>query len=181
MTGIDEGKLRALLDKQAIAEVLYRYCRASDRADEALMRDCFHPGSTHRHGRFAGTSEDFVTFAMKIIAGSIRTKHLLTNVLVELDGDVAFSESHYFAYHRRLNAETGVEEDNFSGGRYLDRFERRAGRWKIVERVGLMDFERHDPATDRNFGKLLPEQRSGRYPDDELYRRFTLDAVHPRS
>src|SRR5215467_3176030 len=98
MTALDE-----LLDKQAITEVLYRYCRGCDRADEALLRSCFHPGSLHRHGGFEGTSADFATLAMKIIAGTRVCKHMLTNVLIELRGDRASSESHYFAYHRQVD------------------------------------------------------------------------------
>jgi len=172
MTSSGRTPLEALLDKQAITEVLYRYARACDRADEALMRACFHPGSIHRHGRYEGTSAEFVTFAMKIIRTAKATKHVITNPLIEFDGDGALSECHYLAYHRIPNAESGAEEDNFSGGRYLDRFERRGGVWKIVERVGLLDFERFDPPAERNFAKLLPAQRSGRCPEDELYTRF---------
>jgi 3-phenylpropionate/cinnamic acid dioxygenase small subunit len=172
MTGLDRTALEGLLDKQAITEVLYRYARACDRADEGLMRSCFHPGSLHRHGRYQGTSAEFVTFAMKIISGSKRTKHLISNPLIEFEGDAALSECHYLAYHRLANAGTGAEEDNFSGGRFLDRFERRGGVWKIVERVGLLDFERFDSSTERTFPNLLPAQLSRRFPEDELYARF---------
>jgi len=172
MTSLDRTPLEGLLDKQAITEVLYRYARACDRADETLMRGCFHPGSIHRHGRYQGTSTEFVTLAMTIIRTATRTKHLVTNPLIEFEGGAALSECHYLAYHRIPNAETGAEEDNFSGGRYLDRFERRGGVWKIAERVGLLDFERFDSAAERNFAGLLPAQRSCRYPEDELYTRF---------
>jgi hypothetical protein len=178
MTNTTEGLLRSLLDKQAITEVLYRYCRACDRADEAALRECFHPGSVHRHGGFSGTSADFITFAMKIISASKMTKHLLTNVLIELDVDVATSESHYFAYHRLAGKPPDAEVDNFSGGRYLDRFERRQGVWKMVERLGLLDFERFDPATDRNFYEKPRAQLSRAYPEDPLFTHFALGA-HP--
>jgi hypothetical protein len=159
-----------LLDKQAITEVLYRYCRGCDRAEEAAIRSCFHPGSLHRHGGFEGTSADFTVLAMKIILGTRRTKHLLTNVLIELQGAAAYSESHYFAYHRQVNPGTGAEQDYFSGGRYLDRFEKRDGAWKIAQRVGLIDFERHE-APDPD-SKLPPSLLSQRYPEDDLYRSF---------
>jgi SnoaL-like protein len=172
MTNATFTPLEALVAKQAITEVLYRYARACDRADESLMRGCFHPGSLHRHGRFQGTSTEFVTVAMKIIRTAQMTKHLITNPLIEFAGDAALSECHYLAYHRIRNAETDSGEDNFSGGRYLDRFERRGGEWKIVERVGLLDFERFDPPAERDFAKLLPMQRSRRFPEDDLYARF---------
>lgn len=169
--------LDELLDKQAITEVLYCYCRGCDRADEAALRTCFHPDSQHRHGGFTGTSADFATLAMRIISGTRLTKHLLTNVLIELQGDVANSESHYFAYHRQVDPKTAVERDYFTGGRYLDRFERRGGVWKIVQRVGLIDFERHEPADPES--RVPDSQRSQRFPDDELYRSFLFGRKDP--
>jgi len=162
--------LQQLLDKQAIAEVLYGYCRGCDRADEAALRASFHPESRHRHGGFVGSSTDFVTLAMRIIHGTKRAKHLLTNVMIELRGDQALSESHYFAYHRQVDAHSGAEQDYFTGGRFLDRFERRSEQWKIIERVGLIDFEQHLPADAQS--QLTEPVLSQRYPADELYRRF---------
>jgi SnoaL-like domain len=164
-----DAALQGLLDKQAIAEVLHRYARGCDRADEALLRSCFHPESSHRHGAFAGTSADFCTLAMNIILGTRLEKHQVSNVLVELDGDRAVVESHYVAYHRQVNRSTSEEEDMFSGGRFIDRFERRNGAWRIAARVGLIDYERFDPVTERGVRSLAPALRSRRQPDDELY------------
>jgi hypothetical protein len=172
-TGPTRSPIETLLDKQAITEVLYRYCRGCDRGDESALRACFLPDSTHRHGGFEGKSGDFCTLAMKIISAATVSKHLLTNVLIEFDGpELAFSESHYYAYHRQTNRKTGATEDEFSGGRYLDRFERRDGVWKIAERVGLIDWERYEAPAERHIGRLQPAARGQRWPEDELYRRF---------
>lgn len=164
--------IQELLDKQAITEVLYRYARSCDRADEDMMRSCFHPDSRHRHGRFDGTSSDFVGFAMEIILGVKLERHLMTNVMIELDGDTAVTECYYLAYHRQSDPETGEDEDYWNGGRFIDRFERRNGEWRIAERIGLMDFDRFDPVKDRYVSDLDPGARSHRQPDDELYRRL---------
>lgn len=166
----DTRALQGLLDKQAIAEVLYRYARACDRADEALLRSCFHPDATNRHGRFDGSAADFCTFAMKIVHSNKREKHTMSNVMVELDGDVAISECHYVAYHRRVDRETGAEEDYLNGGRFIDRFERRGGEWRIAARVGLVDYERFDPVTERGFSQLADAQTGRHAPEDDLYR-----------
>jgi hypothetical protein len=166
--------VQALLDRQAITEVLYHYCRACDRADEVLLRSCFHPGSQHRHGGFTGLSDNFCTMAMRIIGTATVTKHVLTNVQIELDANVAMTEAYYHAYHRTVNRHTGMEEDNFSGGRYLDRFERRDSRWRITQRVGLIDFERFDVPTDRGLQSLPIAARSRRWPDDELYQVLSV-------
>jgi hypothetical protein len=164
-----DAALRSLLDKQAIAEVLCRYARACDRADEGLLRSCFHTDSTHRHGGFEGSSVDFCTLAMKIILATKLEKHLVSNVLIELDGDLAIAESHYVAYHRQVNQRTGEEEDMFSGGRFIDRFERRSGEWRIGQRIGLIDYERFDPIAERGFRHLTAAQKSQRQPEDALY------------
>jgi len=161
--------IQQLLDKQAITEVLYRYARSCDRADEELMHSCFHADSTHRHGRYDGPSRDFVGFAMGIIRGTKLERHQITNVMIELDGDTAFSECQYEAYHRQPNPDTGEDEDYFQGGRFIDRLERRDGEWRIAARIGLVDFERFDSIAERNVPKLPPLARSKRCPDDELY------------
>ena len=172
---MNDRDLQALLDRQAITEILYLYCRACDRADEVLLRSLFHADSKHRHGGFDGLSQDFAGFAMKIIARARVTKHVLTNVSIELDGDVAFTESHYSAYHRTVNRETGAEEDNFSGGRYLDRFERRDGRWKIAARIGLVDYEKFQAPGERGAAQLPPAARSRRLGEDALYELLGLE------
>jgi len=172
MQTTQDQALQQLLDKQAITEVLYRYARACDRADEEMMRSCFHPDSRHRHGRFDGSSSDFVDFAMKIILGVKLERHLMTNVQIELDGDKAVSECYYLAYHRQTDPETGADEDYLNGGRFIDHFERRNGEWRISQRIGLMDFERFDPVRERIVHLLDASARSHRQPDDELYQHM---------
>ena len=169
--------LAVLLDKQAITEVLYRYCRGCDRADEQTLRACFHPDSQHRHGGFTGSSADFCTLALQVVTPLKACKHMLSNVLIQVAGDVADSEAHYFAYQRQVNRKTGEEEDLLTGGRYIDRFERRDGAWRIASRIGLVDFERYQPPADRNLQALPADRKSGKFPDDELYRMLQPGSV----
>jgi hypothetical protein len=167
----DQRAIQELLDRQAITDVLHRYCRGCDRADEAALRACFHPDSTHRHGGFEGISQDFVTLAMGIVRPLRACKHQLGNVMIALHGHSATSECHYLAYQRMPRTD-GTEEDFFTGGRYLDRFERRDGVWRIVRRVGLIDFERFMPPADRTLWEGPAARRGGKYPDDPLYQEF---------
>ena len=164
--------IQTLLDRQAIVDVLHRYCRGCDRADEVALRSCFHPDATHRHGAFSGQSHEFVDLAMQIVMQLKMCKHMLSNVSIALDGDTAHAECHYLAYHRRVNADTGAEEDFFSGGRYLDRLERRDAVWRIAHRVGLLDFERYEHPADRTLWQAPPGQRSAKQPADPLYGEF---------
>ena len=50
------------------------------------------------------------------------TRHNICNELIELNGDIAYSESYLVAYHRVKH--DGREFDFLLGARYLDRFER---------------------------------------------------------
>ena len=161
--------LAALVAKQEITEVLFRYCRGCDRADEAALRACFHPGSIHSHGGFKGLSADFVERAMQIVRPLKSCTHMLTNVMIELSGDRAVSECHFLAHQRRGKTDGSGEEDMFLKGRYLDRFEKRGGAWKIVSRTGLHDFERVVEPADRTLAAAPAEQLGRKWPDDPLY------------
>ena len=45
-----DPELQALLDRQAIADVLNAYCRAIDRADLDLLAAAYHSDATEDHG-----------------------------------------------------------------------------------------------------------------------------------
>jgi hypothetical protein len=48
------ARLRTLLDRQEIADVVARYCRGIDRRDFDLVRACYHPDGADRHTGFSG-------------------------------------------------------------------------------------------------------------------------------
>lgn len=161
-------QLDRMVSRDQITELLYSYARSNDRVDEELLRACFWPESTHKHGGFDGTSTDFINFALKIIRGVKYTAHHISNVSVDVNGDRAFSECYYFAHHRRATKGGGGEEDAFFEGRYLDQHERRDGVWKIIRRRGLSDYSNVVPATTL-FASWPSGQHSLRHPDDEYY------------
>lgn len=178
--------MQQLEAKEAIRDVVYRYARAIDRMDEALLRSVFHPGSQHNHF-FEGPSSDpsrpstpaepgdFVAFAFGFLATCVRTHHQLGNTLIEFDGDEgARVETYFTAYHLmrpksdRLAGPGAYdsEMDYLVGGRYVDRFECRGGEWKIVSRTGLTDWMRLEPACSQGMGDLPAATVGQRAPDD---------------
>jgi hypothetical protein len=166
---LDELKSRA-----EITEVLLRYVRAIDRCDEALLRTCFHPDSRHRHGSFDGLSADFCGFAMTLCQQVVSTHHQLGPPAIELAGEVAFVETYFTSHHRfgEIPPPGGrPHEDRFMGGRYVDRFERRDGAWKIAERRGVNEWLRYEVASDRGFWDGPADQRGRRDRSDPVYRR----------
>ena len=53
MAAARDPEIQALLDKQAIREVVLRYCRGIDRLDREMVRDCYWPEAIDEHGSFA--------------------------------------------------------------------------------------------------------------------------------
>lgn len=142
-----EAEWRELLDKQACTELVYRLARAIDRCDEPLLRSLFHPDATDDHGVFHGTASDFADWVMPVLHGMRRTQHLIGNVLIDIDGDRASGESYFIAHHH-LPQESGPDVFMLAAGRYLDRFERRDGHWKIAHRQAAYDWNSAAPSTD---------------------------------
>ncbi|WP_375476543.1 nuclear transport factor 2 family protein [uncultured Jatrophihabitans sp.] len=142
MRALDERVLRELADRAEIHDVLLRYCRGADRLDAELIRSAYHPDAVDDHGKFLGSAGDFAEWVVGVMREtSISTQHTLPNVLIEFDGDVAGVETSFVAYHRKADpdAESGERIEVF-GGRYLDRFERRSGQWRIAERTVAHDW-----------------------------------------
>tara|TARA_A100001391_G_scaffold160929_3_gene119720 strand:- start:5278 stop:5856 length:579 start_codon:yes stop_codon:yes gene_type:complete len=130
-------------DRLAVTDILHRYCHALDRRDFGLMESCFHADATMDYASQAMTSDAFIGFA-RHMAGMLRwTVHQLSNFTISIEGDIARTESYVFAYHRipaeaegdyyfRLN---GQEQIALVTCRYIDRFEKRDGLWRIAHRV----------------------------------------------
>ena len=117
------GKIDDLLDKQEIMELSYRYSRACDRLDADLMAAVYWPDGTDDHGAFKGTAPDYVDWVMDFVGQWESTHHDNTNILIDLDGDVAFGEVHWTGLYRYYI--DGVLHDHLAVGRYLDRYEKR--------------------------------------------------------
>ena len=158
-----------LADIRRIREVVLGYCRGIDRLDPTLVRATFHPDAVVDYGVFKGPAAQFadavVPFMRRRYAG---TMHNITNDVVEVAGDIAHTEFYFVAYHR-LDEGSGRELETFAG-RYVDRFERRDGSWRVVHRVVVHEWSNRRPLGEGfpgadQFAKPRPA------PDDEAYRR----------
>ena len=136
--------LADLLDIQAIRDVVMRYSRGADRCDRELLASVFHDDATLEYGTFFRGSAlayiDQVLHALR--TDSFATQHTVSNVLVELDGDQAYVEAYAVAYHHRTGTRRPEESGRLDlwGGRYVDRFERRSGEWRIANRNCVIDW-----------------------------------------
>ncbi|MBI1182224.1 MAG: nuclear transport factor 2 family protein [Alphaproteobacteria bacterium] len=168
-----DSRFEALLARQEIAELSYRYSRACDRLDRELLTSVYWPDGTDDHGAFAGSAPDYVDWVMGLLAGWVAVHHDNGNILIELEGDTAFGEVHWTGYYSYEI--DGRLHDQLAVGRYLDRYERRSGEWRILHRTCVSDWSRVEPALDwrKGRGRLV----GARKPDDLLYRHRQLGIV----
>ena len=133
-----EQKLRQLVDRQEIHDVIIRYCRGVDRLDRELILSAYHPDAIDDHGLFVGRAEEFADhFGAFHDSQQSATQHIITNHFCELDGDTAHCETYWlFAAMNREGPALSL-----GGGRYIDRMERRNGRWAIAQRKCLYDWQ----------------------------------------
>lgn len=118
--------LEELSAKQEITELLYRYCRGIDRLDWDLVRSCYHNDAFDDHGLVRGGVDEFVAFFTEMLTPMIATTHMLGNILITLDGDLAGCESQILAWHRIPADDENPVRDLTAQARYVDRIERQA-------------------------------------------------------
>jgi hypothetical protein len=130
-------RVTRLEDRAEIRECMMRYARGMDRRDRELLRSAYHDGAVDDHVGFIGEVDDFIDWAFAYHSTQTRYQHYLLNHSVELNGDEAHAETYY------LFVGTDREPANHvtvSGGRYVDRLERRDGRWAIAVRVCVVEW-----------------------------------------
>lgn len=129
-----------LKDREAIKEVIYRYCRAVDRLDMKMLRSVYHDDATQRHPDFYGSPDDFVKYVEHNLKALWRSQHSISNLSIELDGDKAYVECYARALH--LGHIDPPPDSHFPAGwvnvgyyRYIDILQKREGVWKILDRT----------------------------------------------
>ena len=130
--------LEEVVAKQAISELGCRYARGVDRGDPEIIRSAFHDDAAIVSGAFNGPAEEFATAIGELLdETSVRVAHTVTNHWIDIDGDNAVGESYVVAFQ---GTKGDAPQDVMTGGRYIDRYERRNGEWKISHRTFVMDW-----------------------------------------
>jgi SnoaL-like domain len=152
MTNPDEqrARLKELSDRALISHVLLKYVRGVDRRDWDLVRSCYHDDAFQDHGAYAGDLNGLIAWSQKWHADIPVTMHVISNILIEINGSVAVAES-YLVVHQMQPDESGQLLYSVAGCRYIDRFEYRDGHgWRIAKRIVPLVFTRPlDPAGDQ--------------------------------
>ena len=175
--------VQKLIDRAAIQDALARYARGIDRRNWDCLLSAFHPGALVDQGDYKGTIEAMVETMKTRHAAIGQAAHLIANCLIEFDSpDGAVVETYFLALLRSGTFPSEMRRallgdraslpgkiDLRSLGRYVDRFEKRAGEWRIARRVCV---------AETNTGDLEPPERTfstnwveaSRDPDDALWR-----------
>ena len=157
-------------DRQEIVDCLLRYTRGVDRHDKALMMSAYHPDAWDEHGVAEGDPEQFCSWALGW-HGEHQTKHqhIITNHTIDLAGDVAHGETYYTFW-----GENREGPPQISFGRYIDRFEKRDGRWAIAHRVCVNELSANlEPMA-------IPEEWAERIFSTGPSRRDKMDVSYQR-
>jgi SnoaL-like protein len=160
--GTMDETLNRLLAESEIRKQLTNYCRSMDRCDMALGKAVFHPGTQVDYGTmYQGSAEGFVENTLRQHESARNHLHRISNITIEVNGDRAGSETYVdgrfrFEWEGKLIA-------LYTRGRYIDRWEKRDGRWAISHRTYVHEMDGQSEAGDERYafaGKRDPSDVS---------------------
>jgi SnoaL-like domain len=136
----DLALLQEVTDRQAITDVIYRYCRAVDRIDPELGYSIWNEDAVADYGAiYQGDGRGVIDLICSQHQHLLCHSHQVSNILIELDGDTAGSEA-YVTANLRLQAGEQLKQISI-WARYIDQWSRRNGRWGIDKRTVIVDFD----------------------------------------
>jgi hypothetical protein len=147
-------------DRMQIQHVMHKWCRSVDRLDFDGIREVFHPDAIDTHGAYNGGVDGLVDWIRNRHSNIPFSMHAVSNMLIEFAGpDLALVETYVRTTQRypveareKLNQLAGGQAGAGEGGmdlmtcsRYVDRFERRDGHWRIAARTLVADWKQFVP------------------------------------
>jgi ketosteroid isomerase-like protein len=164
VTGVFETFLDELEARTAIEDCLKRFARAVDRQDWALARSLYHDDAFDDHGFFKGPPDAFLAHIRGLHAQQEHSMHFNTNVLIEFRSrEQAMVETYVLVLQRFRD---GVRKT--ASARYLDRFEKRGGEWRVAHRTLVFgDLVSDAASAPPQFPPEFSVQKHGM--DDPLY------------
>ena len=108
-----------------------------DRRDREILRSAYHDGAVDDHVGFVGEVDDFIDWAFGYHSTQTRYQHYLLNHTAE---STATRRTPRPITCSSAPTSEPANHMTLSGGRYVDRLERRDGRWAIVDRVCVVEW-----------------------------------------
>ncbi len=144
-----------MTDHDAIAALVYAYAERIDAGDFEEVARLFTHGRYGMAGGPAARGAAAVGAALAVVKlhdGSPRTKHVTTNLTVDIDETNGSATAR--SYFTVLQATATLPLQVILAGRYHDRFARLNGAWHFTERLIHIDLT----------GELREHLRGGRLP-----------------
>ncbi|MFI5718910.1 nuclear transport factor 2 family protein [Nocardia sp. NPDC051750] len=128
--------VRYLADRLAILDCVATHARGCDRHDADLIAAAYHEDGVDEHGAAINSGPEYAEWANRAHAATSQVHtHNITTHTCEIDGDTAHAESYVVVI---LLGRDGRNVQVITG-RYLDRLERRDGRWRIALRRSTVE------------------------------------------
>ena len=121
------------LDPIALEILANALLSVTDETFVALMKSAYWPEATDDHGVFVGNAFAFAEMCMVAHLRWRSTSHCIFNHYIELEADGIHARGE--AYNVTYLFQKDADVLDTWHGRYLDRYEKRLGEWRIIERV----------------------------------------------
>lgn len=130
-----DSDLRQLFDRNEITDVLIRYATAIDHKDWDLLSAVFVDGADCDYTPLGGERAAFPAICRWLTEAlsGFATQHMLTNYVIEVEGDLATARTYLQATHTPTD-ETGARSLTFKGT-YVDGLIRTSAGWRIQHRT----------------------------------------------
>lgn len=172
----DDDELAVLEAERAIRQQIERHSRALDRLDRSLLASLWTDDGVLRDRDEGRDGEARIQLGawLEALSRSASRLHRIAHSLIEIVRDEAVSETYFSSLLRGHPDARGQVIDQHRRGRYLDRWTRRDGVWRLREREVVLDFawtqSVENPPADPD------SRRGGTDPADALFAgHFTVD------
>lgn len=129
--------LQWLIDRTEITDTINKYATGIDLRDWSLYRSIFADEVEIDFSSFGGQpaakqkADDWVTGVKSVLSGFDATQHVLTNHVIDIDGDRAQTRVYMKAEHFLANS---LGDNSIAlGGYYSHTLERQSDGWKITK------------------------------------------------
>ena len=124
------------MEQQAICNLIYAYARLIDQGDFEAVAELFRDGGIYTaQGQAVGYDEVLAMYSGATRRypddGTPKTRHITSNLAIEIDGDTARSHS-YFTVLQAVPPDFPLQ--TIISGHYEDEFQRGPGGWAFSRR-----------------------------------------------